>query len=358
MFKHMPIAPLILLIACPAPKIPENECQQYPPYALSLNFTDVNGNAFQPFYIEYSASNGESGSADQNPDGTWTIEEPAYGEIEVIVTHEFGEDILDFTVLYDSCNHPVPQEHTVALDVDPCNEEFYSGYQFFFKESNGANVVADEVFYSHDGFDWIEYDCESNNCSQANIEPSGDELWVRGALDGEAIESRYTVIYDECGLVNESHDLTFAGESICPNDDDLLELSRLYGCGDIDLAAVNSDSTDMVTLDFAPILSSLEVGVSQSFSATDSAFDLYYERGLYLDEVYCGDIMMNERYVTQTLEVVEGSVHITLHNINEYLEGNVTVILEDVVLEDTEEGCSTLIEELIWDNTLVGWFHG
>ena len=88
-------------------------------------------------------------------------------------------------------------KNTVAPDVDPCNEELYTGYHF--KESNGANVVADEVFYSHDGFDWIEYDCVSNNCSQANIEPIADELWVRG-LNGEAIESHYTVIYNECGL--------------------------------------------------------------------------------------------------------------------------------------------------------------
>ena len=177
-------------------------------------------------------------------------------------------------------------------------------------------------------------------------------------MNGEAIESHYTVIYNECGLANESHNLTFTGESVCPNDDDLSGLNRLYGCGDIDLAAVNSDSTDMVTLDFAPILSSLEVGVSQSFLATDSAFNLFYERGLYLDEVYCGDVMMNERYVTQTLVATAGTVHLTLNTINDALEGKVTVVLEDVVFEDSLEGCSTLIERLIWDDTLVGWFHG
>ena len=37
----------------------------------------------QPLHIEYSASNGESGSAEQTSDGSWTIEADAYGEIEV-----------------------------------------------------------------------------------------------------------------------------------------------------------------------------------------------------------------------------------------------------------------------------------
>ena len=140
----MPIAALILLIACPAPKGPDGECQQYPPYALSLNFTDVNGNAFQPDHIDYYASNGESGSAVQSNDGDWIISELAYGEIEVRVLSPFGEETLDFTVLYDSVIIPSREEHTVALDVDPCNEEYLAIN--FFKESNGANVVADEDF--------------------------------------------------------------------------------------------------------------------------------------------------------------------------------------------------------------------
>ena len=134
MFKLTPLAPIILLMACPAPKQAVDECQQNQPYALSLKFTDINGDAFQPLHIEYSASNGESGSAEQTSDGSWTIEADAYGEIEVIVTHESGEETIDFTVLYDNCNHPIPQEHTVALDVNPCNEGVYTSYHFFFKE--------------------------------------------------------------------------------------------------------------------------------------------------------------------------------------------------------------------------------
>ena len=69
--------------------------------------------------------------------------------------------------------------------------------------------------FTHDGFDWIEYDCESNNCSH-NIEPIADELWVRGALNGEAIESYYTVIYNECGLANESHNLILQAKVSVP----------------------------------------------------------------------------------------------------------------------------------------------
>lgn len=358
MSQKIHLAMVLFLTACPNPKRISDECMRAFEPALSLTFTDINGEPFSPYNVLYSASNGMAGSANLYADGVWRIEEQAYGEIEVTVLHELGEETLDFTVLYDSCNFPVPQAHVVQLDVDPCNEELYSGYTFFFQESNGANVVADEVFYSHDGYDWIEYDCENNNCSQATIEPYGDELWVRAALDGEAIEAHYNVTYNECGLVSESHDLTFSGERICPNEDDLATLTRRYGCGDIHLAAVSQDNTDMISLVFEPLMSELEVDVTQSYSVGDSGFQLQYERGLYLDELFCGDMMMNERYVTQELEPVSGSVHITLHNINEYLEGDVTVVLQDLVFEDSEAGCSTLVEELIWDSVNVGWYHG
>ena len=61
---------------------------------------------------------------------------------------------------------------------------------------------------------------------------------------------------------------------------------------------------------------------------------------LYLDEVYCGDVMMNERYVTQTLVATAGTVHLTLNTINDALEGKVTVVLEDVVFEDSLKGAA------------------
>ncbi|MEC8379980.1 MAG: hypothetical protein VXZ96_06650 [Myxococcota bacterium] len=352
--------PIVLLMGCPSPErlIKSKDCDYQNPHALSLTFTDNEGNPYEPISVYAFASNGQSGEGEITTEGNWLVGDGAYGNIEVIVQHESGQEILQYNVLFDACNLPVQQVHEVELDVSPCPEEIYSGYTFTIQDNNGANVVADEVFYSHDGWDWIEYNCENNSCHQVQIHPVGETLYVRVARDGEAIEAQFLVMYDECGAIGEAHTLDFTGERECPGNDDILGLNRRYGCGDINLAAVNSDGTDMLTLEFETILNELELGNTLSFSATSNELELTYERGLYLDEVFCGDVMMNERYVTQSLVATAGIVHLTLNTINEALEGKVTVVLEDVVLEDSLEGCSTLIEELIWDDTLVGWFHG
>ena len=160
----------------------------------------------------------------------------------------------------------------------------------------------------------------------------------------------------------------------CNNDDDNksnnkqiqnIEFSGpVYGCADFNIQK-ESDSTNSriaLRINGSPYQDLGLDSTFQSFSLPNPDLDVkILEWDGLVGEQFCNDVIVNEPPILNSLSAVSGTIQLKISDLDTsdvFDTYKISVILENIILNDSTESEQVTISELILEDVFVGWLPG